>query len=102
MDPRRVDLQNLLEAALGTANVYFQPPENNEIQYPCIVYHREFTETEFADDRPYHHNLRYQVTVIDRNPDSDIPRKIRDLPKCRHVRFFTAHDLNHDVFTLVF
>lgn len=102
MDPFRDDLQAVLETVLGGPNVYFQPPTGREMQYPCIVYKRDRTDTDFADNRPYHHEMRYQVTVIDRDPDSDIPRRVRDLPQCLHIRFFAVKDLNHDVFVLVF
>lgn len=97
---RRLDLQLLLEEF--AAHVYFQPPENVKMQYPCIVYHRDFAETEFADNAPYSHILRYMVTVIDRDPDSEIPGKVAGVPMCTFNRFFTADGLNHDVYTLFF
>lgn len=97
---QRSDLQTLLETF--APNVYFQPPETLKITYPCIVYKRDNEYTEFADDLPYHRRKRYQVTVIDRDPDSGIPDKVGDLPLCRFARFFTADNLNHDVFNLYF
>lgn len=98
----RVDLQTILEAVLGTRNVYFQPPSNVQMQYPCIVYNRDSADTEFAGNNPYRNTKRYQVTVIDRNPDSGIPDKVAALPLCSYDRFFTADNLNHDVFTIFF
>ena len=47
-------------------------------------------------------NLLYQVTVIYRNPDSEIPSKIALLPMCSHERHYTKENLNHDVFNLYF
>jgi hypothetical protein len=38
----RLQLQTLLETL--TEHVYFQPPENLKVQYPCIVYQRDFAE----------------------------------------------------------
>lgn len=99
---QRLQLQSLLETILGTTNVYFQPPAGLEMQYPAIVYHRDPADTRFADDIPYSITTRYQVTVIDRNPDSVIPRKVAQLPLCTHSRFFTAHNLNQDVFSLYY
>jgi hypothetical protein len=97
---RRLDLQALLEGFV--THVYFQPPENIQMQYPCIVYHRDFAEVMFADNDPYRRVLRYMVTVIDRDPDSDIPDKVAELPMCSFNRFFSADGLNHDVYTLFF
>lgn len=96
----RLQLHELLETF--TDNVYFQPPTNVELKYPCIVYKRDFAETEFADNLPYSHEMRYMVTVIDRDPDSDIPGKVADMPKSVFNRFFTFDDLNHDVYNVFF
>lgn len=96
----RLQLQQLLETLVS--NVYFQPPPNVLMKYPCIVYHRDNRKTEFADNGPYRNTKRYQVTVIDQDPDSVIPDKIAELPLCSYERFFTADNLNHDVFTLFF
>lgn len=96
----RLQLQSLLETI--TEHVYFQPPDNHQMVYPCIVYHRDFAETDFADNGPYRHMLRYMVTVIDRDPDSAIPGEVAKLPMCVYNRFFTVDNLNHDVYVLFF
>jgi hypothetical protein len=98
----RLELQAKLETLLGKRDVYFQPPPSIQLSYPCIIYQRDDRRTEFADNNPYNHAIRYLVTVIDRNPDSDIPDKVAALPKCSFVRFFVADNLNHDVFSLFF
>lgn len=72
------------------------------MSYPCIVYRRTDIDTSFADDNPYICNKRYQVTVIDPNPDSLIPDKVVKLPKCSFDRHFTADNLNHDVYNLYY
>lgn len=99
---QRLELQNLLEDILGSRNVYFQPPSNVQMQYPCIVYKRDSARSIFANNGPYRHTKRYQVTVIDSNPDSEIPSKLSALPLCTYNRHFAANNLNHDVFTLFF
>lgn len=98
----RSQLQNLLKEILGSEYVYFQPPSNVQMQYPAILYHRDYAYTEFADNIPYRHCKRYMVTVVDANPDSLIPDKIAALPLCIFNRFYTADNLNHDVFNLYF
>jgi hypothetical protein len=105
MDPQlisRLQLQNLFETLLGSRNVYFQPPANVQMQYPCIVYELDTVESLFADNKPYRHTKRYQVTVIDSDPDSGLPDKIAELPLCSFQRHYTADNLNHDVFNLFF
>lgn len=98
----RLELQTLLEGVLGTRNVYYQPPSNVQMQYPCIVYARDNAKTEFADNHPYSRATRYQVTVIDRNPDTLIPDDIGQLPLSNLNRIFTADNLHHYVFNLYF
>jgi hypothetical protein len=99
---QRLELQDLLVNVLGSSNVYFQPPPTVKMQYPCIVYHRDSADTIFADNKPYKYDKRYQIIVIDPNPDSDIPDKIAALPMCVYDRFYAAENLNHDVYNLFF
>ncbi len=102
MAQSRLDLQDLLVELLSSDYVYFQPPVNVKLQYPCIIYKREDIATKFADNSPYKHKTKYQVTVVDTNPDSEINGKVRELPLCSYDRFYTADNLNHDVFNLFF
>ena len=99
---RRLDLHNLLIETLGSANVYFQPPPSNQIAYPCIVYSYVGNNTVFADDAPYSITKEYQVTVIDRNPDSVIPDNIAKLKQCSLSRTYVTDNLNHYVFSLFY
>lgn len=99
---QRLDLQGLLVEILGSDRVYFQPPTNAQIEYPCIIYKRNSIDPRWANGKPYNLEYSYSVTVIDRDPDSEIPGKIAALPKCNFDRFFTADNLNHNVFTLFF
>jgi hypothetical protein len=99
---QRIQLQTLLEDLLGSRNVYFQPPETVKLSYPCIIYSRDNVSTKFADDQPYNHSLRYQLMIIDRDPDSGIPDLIAMLPMCRFERHYTKDNLNHDVYSLYY
>jgi hypothetical protein len=100
---RRFELHSILQGILGSVNVYFQPPESVKLVYPCIIYSRGVIgRTEFANDKPYRHQVRYSVTVIDKNPDSPILDKMADLPMCAFERHYTADNLNHDVYNLYY
>ncbi len=96
----RLQLQSLLEEI--TENVYFQPPTNLTLQYPCIKYERDAAASAFADNETYRYTKRYAVTIIDRSPDSALPDQVAALPMCTFDRHFTADDLNHDVFNIFF
>jgi hypothetical protein len=97
---RRLELQAIFKTFVD--NVYFQPPPNVHLIYPCIVYERAQVNVKYAGNKPYAHKKRYQVTVISNNPDDNIVDEVAMLPLCSHDRFFTADNLNHDVFTIYF
>jgi len=97
---RRLELQTLLKSFCP--NVYFQPGDNITMTYPAIVYHRAPANTIHAGNKPYNVADQYEVTIIDRDPDSAIPKKVAFLPTSRHSRFFVAEGLNHDVYTIYF
>lgn len=99
---RRIELHEILENLLGSDHVYFQPPATLKMKYDCIVYERSKIDARYADNNPYSLHDRYQITVIYKNPDCDLPHQIAMLPMCSHDRHFTADNLNHDVFTLYF
>ncbi len=99
---RRPNLQTLLENVLGSHNVYFQPPPTVQIKYPAIIYSREDIDNTYADNAVYFNKIGYQLTVVDRNPDSKIVDKVSKLPMCRFNRHYTSDNLNHDVFTIYY
>lgn len=98
----RLDLQTLLENILGSRNVYYQPPASVQMKYPAIVYSRDNIENTHADDSVYKQNVAYEIIVIYKDPDSDIPMEISKLPLCRFDRKYISDNLYHDVFTLYF
>ena len=97
---QRLQLHQLLETL--APNVYFQPPTNIQLKYPCIIYKRDFANTKFADDIVYDHVIRYAITVVDQDPDSKIPDKVARMPMSLFNRFYTVDNLNHDVYNVYF
>lgn len=98
----RLELQTKLEEILGSRNVYFQPPASVQMQYDAIVYERSGIRNLPADNLNYSLTQAYEVTVIYRDPDCDVPMKLAELPMCRMERHYVVDNLNHDVFTLYY
>ena len=98
----RKRLQAILEELIESKHVYFQPPESVKMDYPAIVYSRNNIGNTYADNSVYKQDYSYTLTVIDKNPDSEIVKKVSQLPMCRFNRHYTSDNLNHDVFTLYF
>ena len=96
----RLELQSLLEEV--TEHVYFQPPSSIQMEYPCIIYSRDGSSADHANNDLYRHIKRYEVTVIDRNPDTELADKVEALRYSSFERFFAADHLNHYVFSLFF
>lgn len=96
----RLDLSKMLHDVLGSDNVYFQPPPSLKMKFPCIVYERVRINTRFADNKPYKLTDSYQLTYIDTNPDSDIPKKLAELPMCIFERFYVNDNKYYNVFRI--
>lgn len=100
---RRLDLHERLCTILGTSNVYFQPPETVKMQYPAIVYNLRDINRVHADDTGYIDHDEYTLTVIDRDPDSIIPRNVLSgFSLCRFDRWYASDNLNHFVIDLYY
>lgn len=98
----RTQLQSLLETLLESNQVFFQKPPTAEMQYPCIVYRKDRASTDFADNAPYRFTQRYEITVIDPDPDSPIVDRMHFFPMTLFNRHFTANNLHHTVFVTYF
>lgn len=83
-------------------NVYFQPPASVKMQYPCIRYELADIHTTHADNRLYTAKRRYTVTVIDKDPDSQIPFALIEFPLCSFDRHYVADNLHHWVFGIYY
>lgn len=98
----RLDLHKELERALGSKNVYFQPPTSVKMQYDAIVYRISNPHILHANNKLYAKKQGYTVTLITKSPDNEAYDKILSLPNCRFDRFYTADRLNHYVFTIYY
>lgn len=98
----RIELHKVLVAVLGSSNVYYQPPSTITMKYPAIVYSRDNIKSTFANNNVYAIDNSYEVIVIDKNPDSEIPGKVALLPTCKFNTNYIKDNLNHDAFTIQF
>lgn len=96
----RIDLDDIFRKICN--NVYYQPPGNLNMKYPAIVYARSKINNNFANNKVYMQSHGYLVTVIDKNPDSEIVEKVSRIQGCEHNRHFISDNLNHDIFTIYY
>lgn len=101
---RRLRLDKILRLIVkercGAENVYYQPPANFKMAYPCIRYERSRIANRAADNKAYLQHFFYTITVIDTKADSDMTLTLSKLPKVQYDRHYAADGLHHDVMTI--
>lgn len=97
----RLALHDLLSSIAGK-NVYYQPPSNITMKYPCVVYNRSRINNIHADDSVYYQNNRYDITVISRDSEEPIIDKVSKLQTCSYDRSYTQDNLYHTTFNIFF
>lgn len=96
----RLVLHDKLVEILGTTNVYYNPPENVTLKYPCILYNLTRLSVLYAADKSYSQKQGYTVTHIDAKSASDVPDKLLALPYTKFERTYKTQNLTHTVFTV--
>lgn len=96
----RLEFHEALCTALGSRNVYFNPPEGLQMKFPAIVYKRTIPGAEHADDLNYLNHVAYEVTLIEKETGST---KVFDLLKFKMSkwnRHYVVEGMNHDKLTI--
>lgn len=102
MGRTRLEFHQRLSEIEGVTDVYFRPPAKM-MHYPCILYDYNNNYILPADNRAYLHMKRWEVTIIDEDPDSLLPDRLREaFQYCSSDRNYQADGLNHYVFTIIF
>lgn len=98
----RLELHEKLVSILGSENVYYQPPSNIQMQYPCIIYRYSDTDKKYADNGSYIIVHRYSVQLLTYDPDNTTKDKLIALPLCAFDRHYAKDGLNHYNYQLYF
>lgn len=69
-------LRSIVKQRCGSENVYYQPPANLRMKYPCICYKLEKIRSPKADDRVYRQTFHYSVTGIRQRDSGAFPARI--------------------------
>ena len=99
---RREQLHAMLEGALGSPNVYYQPPINVEMKFPAIRYSLKSIDKMQANNAAYKMTRAYEVIVISKSPDCAAIEKILEWQHTRYDRHYVADNLHHDVITIYY
>lgn len=94
-------LQNELKTLLGSNHVYFQPPPNLRMHYPCFLVERAGISGFAADNKNYLYTKQYRVTYISNEEDPDmIDTVMKHFQMCSYGKPFVTDNLYHDPFII--
>lgn len=97
----RLELHRKLEEFYK--NVYFQPPSNIKLEYPCIVYNADGYDTRYGGNGVYIERKKYYITVMELEPEGLVPKSIRDsFLYCTIETQFTMNNLYHTRLSLYY
>lgn len=103
-DTKRIEFHNILKTIMGgnNAHVYYRPPENSKIEYPCIIYNRANIEQQYASNISYFRKRCYRVTLCDKAADSQYIDALLDIPTCRYLNHTEAEGISNDTFEIYY
>ena len=98
----RLTLHEELCEVLGTRNCYYEAP--SVLKYPCIKYEMQNPAIDYADNEEYRSTNMWMITIIDTDPDSEIPKRLKEHFKyyCSRNREYDSDGLKHFVYTLYY
>lgn len=97
------ELRNLQLEVLGYQHTYFEPPESVRMQYDAVVYSRNSFNVRRADNKSYSVRDGYEVTVISRDPETQLPKALQEhFERCAPGRFFVRDNLYQFPFTIFY
>lgn len=101
MIDNRLELHAALVDVLGHGNIYFQPPSNVRLTYPCVVYELADIDSRYADNIAYRNMTQYTLTYISKDPDDEAIRTLlSEFTYISFTRFFVADNLNHYIYKI--
>lgn len=97
------EIQALYAAIPGVKNAYYQDPGDSSMEPPFIMIERTApSDVFFANNIPHQLFKQYTVTVVVRDPRSEIPDLVEALPYTRLDRKFRTNGLHHFAFSVFF
>lgn len=83
------------------SNVYYQPPSNIQMRYPCIIYSRLPNLKTMANNKTYNKSVAYNILVIDKDPESLIADRLdEELEYCSITQHYIVDNLYHTTLNL--
>ena len=98
----RIDFHKMLINETSCDHIYYQPPENLKLVYPCIIYSEEADRPDYADNVIYNNKVRYSVTYISKSADDTTKDLIHKIMYCAFDRSYKSDNLYHTTYTIYY
>lgn len=99
----RIKLQKVLSSLLSSDHVYYDPPENVKLRYPCFIYSDENPSIRNANNKLYTYMRAYNIIYIDKNPDNDMTQKMFEtFQYVRAGSSYVTEGLHHYTFDIFY
>lgn len=97
------DLRTELIQITNMKNVYYQPPSNVRMSYPCIRFKLDSNDVKYASNTPYRTMIKYQIVYITNKVDDDMITLLQTrLRYCVFDRSYISDNLYHYVFEVFY
>lgn len=100
MDQRQKEFESKLK--VECPNVYFQPPPNIKLKYPCIVYKQAGDSKQYADNIGYIYKRQWMVTCMNQSPFDKASERLALWPMCEFNRAYASNGINHTVYYIYY
>lgn len=97
------DLRAELIRVSGMENVYYQPPSNVRMKFPCIRFKLEQVDVKYASNSVYMFKNKYQFTYISNVVSDDLIQTfVSSLRYCTFDRSYVSDNLYHYTFEIYY
>lgn len=97
----RLSLHNELLEIIDS--VYYQPPSNHRLSYPCILYKKDAPDLKMANNKKYIKTNKYTVIYISKDPDDTVVDEILvNFDNCVQTNSQVVDNLYHRYYTLYY
>lgn len=100
---RTDELINRFYAIPNVKRVYYEPPDNVRMEYPCVRINRKSMNQRYANNKVYMFTPAYDIYYITKESDDPMTEKfMREFEMIRHNRTYHKDNLRYEVYTLYF
>ena len=97
-------LKEDLKKILGVNKVYYEPPTDVKLTYPCLKANRSRRDVKYASNKPYIKDESFTIYFITRDVKTApaVLNQLEELPYCTYDTEYIADGLHHYVYKITY